>query len=239
MVTESPKATGNDVPTSDPGLALAMRSLVESLGRDRSVQVTGRSWKQLNRYVNDAAEPPFSVVKALAAAAGRSIDRLIIGTDIDAKGLPSGEIGGFDGGDGAGFTLVPRYGVSASAGPGLVALAEEIMERLAFRTEWLREMGVTPDYAGLVTARGDSMTPVIPDGALLLVDLNPAQVIRSGCYYVLVLDGDVLVKLVNRRVDGTIELISVNPDYPKETISSQDLDKLTIPGRVVWIGHKL
>lgn len=147
---------------------------------------------------------------------------------------------GFDEGDDVrDFTLVPRFGVSASAGYGLVALAEEITERLAFKTDWLRDMGLSPALVGLVTCSGDSQDPIIKDGALMLVDLRPDQMIRSGNFYIVVLDGDVLVKLVNRRVDGTIELISHNPAYPKEIIDSQQLDKLTIPGRVVWAGQKL
>lgn len=138
-----------------------------------------------------------------------------------------------------GFTLVPRLGVSASAGHGLVALDEEVTERLAFKSDWLRDMGLSPAFVGLVTCRGDSQDPIIKDGALMLVDMRPNQVIRTGCFYVLVLDGDVLVKLVNRRADGTIELISHNPTYTTEVIDSQRLDKLTIPGRVVWAGQKL
>nr|WP_275693148.1 S24 family peptidase [Devosia sp. JXJ CY 41] len=82
-------------------------------------------------------------------------------------------------------------------------------------------------------------SPIIKDGALMLVDTRPNQHVRSGCFYIIVLDGDVLVKLINRRIDGTIELISHNPAYPKEIIDSQQLDRLTIPGQVVWYGQKL
>lgn len=137
------------------------------------------------------------------------------------------------------FTLVPRFDISASAGHGLTALAEEVTERLAFKSEWLRDMGLSPAFVGLVTCRGTSQEPIIKDGALMLVDMRRDQPIRSGCFYVIALDGDVLVKLINRRVDGAIELLSHNPAYPTETIDSQRLDKLTIPGRVVWAGQKL
>ncbi|MBN9333261.1 S24 family peptidase [Devosia sp.] len=137
------------------------------------------------------------------------------------------------------FTLVPRYDVSASAGFGLSALAEEVAEHLAFRTEWLHDMGLSPAFVGLVTCRGNSQDPVIKDGAIMLVDMRPDQLIRSGCFYIIVLDGDVLVKLINRRVDGTIELKSINPEYPTEVIDIQQLDRLRIPGQVVWAGQKL
>lgn len=232
-------ASGNSVPSYDPAVGLAIKSLIESLGKDKSVQITGRSWKQLTRYVNDAAEPPFSVVRALAQAAGRSIDHLVTDPAVATGSFLASQMGFNSEDDPREFTLVPRVGVSASAGHGLVALAEEITERLAFKTEWLREMGLSPAYVGLLTCSGNSQDPVIKDGALMLVDLRPDQPIRSGNFYIIVLDGDVLVKMLNRRVDGSIELISHNPDYPKEIIDSQQLDKLTIPGRVVWAGQKL
>lgn len=173
---------------------------------------------------------------SLAKGAAVSLDWLLNGS-VHSKSLATeaGELGDLA----EDFTLVPRLGVEASAGHGLVALAEEVTERLAFKTDWLRDMGLSPAYVGLVTCRGDSQDPVIKDGALMLVDMRPDQVIRSGCFYVIVLEGDVLVKLINRRTDGTIELISHNSAYPKEIIDSQRLDKLTVPGRVVWAGQKL
>tara|TARA_R110002124_G_scaffold63350_1_gene172854 strand:- start:493 stop:1209 length:717 start_codon:yes stop_codon:yes gene_type:complete len=238
-MTDVSDETGDALPSSDPAVGEAVKWLIASLGRDKSVQVTGRSWKQLTRYVNDAAEPPFSVVRALAQAAGRSIDQLLLDPAVATGSFLAKHVGFDLGDDPQGFTLVPRYDVSASAGHGLVALAEEVMDRLAFKTGWLREMGLSPAFVGLLTCSGDSQDPVIKDGALMLVDLRPDQQIRSGNFYIVVLDGDVLVKLVNRRVDGTIELISHNPAYPKEIIDSQQLDKLTIPGRVVWAGQRL
>lgn len=234
MVDDREDETGNALPSNDPALSDAIKVLIESLGRDKSVQVTGRSWKQLTRYGNDAAEPPFSVVKALVKAAGRSLDALFDPATGSGGFLVSQSLG-----EHSEYTLVPRFDVSASAGHGIATLAEDVIERLAFRTEWLRDMGLSPQFLALVTCRGDSQDPIIKDGALMLVDTRPDQHIRSGCFYIIVLDGDVLVKLVNRRIDGTVELISHNPAYPKEVIDGQQLDRLTIPGQVVWYGQKL
>jgi phage repressor protein C with HTH and peptisase S24 domain len=222
VAIEGDEPTGKSLPTTTADTSHAVQTLVESLGRDASVWATGRSWKQLSRYVQGASEPPFSVVLALARAAGRSVDALTDGRSEleEQESLDS-------------FTMVPRLGVEASAGYGLVGIAEEITERLAFKTDWLRDMGLSPQYLALVTCRGDSQDPIIKDGALMLVDTTPDQHIRSGCFYIIVLEGDVLVKLVNRRIDGTIELISHNPAYPKEIVDGQQLDRLTIPGSVV------
>lgn len=137
------------------------------------------------------------------------------------------------------FALLPRYNVAASAGFGRVVEEEGELERLAFRFDWLREMGINPENAGLVTADGDSMDPTIPDGALMLVIRGENTPIRSGYIYVIVLNGEVLVKRVSRNIDGTIDLISDNALYPVQKVRQVDLDRLFIAGRVFWIGHKL
>ena len=237
-MNEAQDYSGNDLPGSHFSVAGRVEEMLSTLGKDKSVQVTGKSWKTLSRYATEGTEPPFSVVYALAVAAGRPISWVVGKEMSEAGGLPS--VAGFNAGDDIyDFTLVPRLGVSASAGHGLTALAEEITDRLAFKTDWLRDMGLSPDFCGLLTCSGDSQDPVIKDGALMLVDMRPDQPIRSGCFYIIVLEGDVLVKLINRRIDGSIELISHNPIYPKEIIDAHRLDKLHIPGRVVWAGQRL
>lgn len=220
--------TGNDLPGLDVRLGPQIKIMIDALGKDTSVSVTGKSWKTLSRYV-DGTEPPFSVVLALAQASGRSIEEFWPAGDAPHKGPETLRE----------FTLVPRFDVHASAGNGLVALSEDVTERLAFKTQWMHEMGVQPRFAALLTCRGDSQHPTIPDGALMLVDTNPDQSILSGKFYVIVVDGNVLVKRLNRKVDGTVQLISDNPIYETEVIKADDLGKLHIAGRVAWTGHVL
>tara|TARA_R110002124_G_scaffold284368_1_gene461542 strand:+ start:51221 stop:51946 length:726 start_codon:yes stop_codon:yes gene_type:complete len=235
--------TGKPLPTSavefSDEVGARIKSIIESVGGlVRAGAIAGVTDETVAKWRDGKVKPPVFGLATLAVAAGKSVDWVLFGPPAHDARVPAAA--GFDEGDEAtDFTLVPRVGVSASAGHGLVALAEEITERLAFKTDWLRDMGLSPKYCGLLTCSGDSQDPVIKDGALMLVDLRPDQQVRSGNFYIVVLDGDVLVKLVNRRVDGTVELISHNPAYPKELIDSQQLDKLTIPGRVVWAGQKL
>jgi len=202
--------------------------LLEKLGKDESVRVTGLSWKTLTRYAG-GGDASAAAVDALALASGVPIAWVFRG---EAVGQGP-HLGGTE------FALLPRYSVSASAGSGLQAIDEGEVERLAFRREWLLEMGLDPRQAGLVTAKGDSMAPTIPDGALMLLDQRNGEPLRSGYIYVVVLHGDVLVKRVMRNVDGTVDLISDNPVYPVQKINQVDLDGLHIAGRVFWIGRKL
>lgn len=136
--------------------------------------------------------------------------------------------------------MLPRYDIQASAGHGR-HLAEPVpeFERVPFRRDWLRDRGINPANAEIVTNRGDSMLPDIEDGAPMLLDTETGQAIHSGCIYVIVLEGDILVKRISRNVDGTVDLISSNPLYPKQTITQDRLDRLQIAGRVHWTGKWL
>lgn len=141
--------------------------------------------------------------------------------------------------DSFGFSFIPRYSVSAAAGHGRAVLEEHEADRLAFRSDWLRSIGVNPACCGLITVVGDSQNPTIPNGSIALIDMTPGQQLRSGSFYAVLIDGDLLIKRLYRRIDGTVELISDNPAYPKEIIPPKQLDRLNVPGRVVWVGRSI
>jgi phage repressor protein C with HTH and peptisase S24 domain len=240
-----------------------MAELIKSAGSLVAAgEIAGTSDETLAKWRDGQTRPSFFGLAALAAAAGRSLDWLLYGESAELRELQASMAfraqhdlpGDFDatvvrlketmerasrGHDLADFALIPRYNVQASAGSGVVAVDESEIERIAFRLDWLREIGIDPKEAGLLTATGDSMSPTIPDGALMLVDRRKDQQLRSGYIYVIVLDGEVLVKRLSRNVDKTIDLISDNPLYPVKTIRQVDFDGLFIAGRVFWVGRKL
>jgi phage repressor protein C with HTH and peptisase S24 domain len=136
------------------------------------------------------------------------------------------------------FALIPRYDVRASAGAGALVPAEEVSDFLAFKRGWFSRVGLSPQNAALVTADGDSMEPTIPNGAVLLLDLSIKEV-ANGYIYAIRREGELLVKRVQHRIDGTIVLISDNPRYEREEIRPERLLDLHVVGRVRWIGHDL
>ena len=138
----------------------------------------------------------------------------------------------------AGFVLVPKFEVQASAGGGIDngALAHGPSEMIAFREDWLRSLGVNPRFAQALVARGDSMEPTIRDGDLLLVDRAIDRVVDEGIYVVTVA-GLVLVKRLQMRRDGTLVLRSDNGRYEDEVVPPGELDTIVIEGRVRWIAR--
>lgn len=132
------------------------------------------------------------------------------------------------------FIQLPFYSdVSASAGPGAVALKEQPDSVVAFARRFLRDQGAAPEQCSVIRARGDSMAPTIPDASLLIVDHSQSEV-ANGCIMVINVGDDLLVKRVRRRLDGLIDLVSDNPAYPPETIGRDTIQQLRIVGRVVY-----
>ncbi|MBF0182785.1 MAG: helix-turn-helix transcriptional regulator [Magnetococcales bacterium] len=134
------------------------------------------------------------------------------------------------------FTLVPRYAVQASAGPGLEVQSEQIVDHLAFKTEWLRAaMGLDPHKLALITARGDSMEPAIGDGDLLLLDMRELRTLDPSIYVVR-MEQSLVAKRLQRLTDGRIRIQSDNPFYSAEEVYPHEIHIL---GRIVWIGRKV
>jgi phage repressor protein C with HTH and peptisase S24 domain len=137
------------------------------------------------------------------------------------------------------FVFVPRHQVAASAGGGAVINDETVVDHLAFRRSWIAQtLGLDPLHLALIDARGDSMSPTIESGDLLLLDTRNGGAKSEGIY-VINLAGALLVKRLRIRLSGTVEVMSDNPKYSSETISGSELDRLVLVGRVVWHGRKV
>lgn len=136
------------------------------------------------------------------------------------------------------FALVPLYSVEVSAGHGAAIDQERPAARLAFRRDWLKEIGLQENKIATVTASGDSMEPTIHDGDVLLLDTTQRQVIKDAIYVVRQ-DRLLYVKRLQRLYDGSIRIGSDNPAYTHEIVPKRDLPFLEIIGRVVWSGGTL
>lgn len=141
--------------------------------------------------------------------------------------------------DWSAYLQVPYYDVHASAGNGAVVHEENVVDHLVFKRDWVvRGMGLDPKALALIDVRGDSMSPNINDGDLILLDTRPQARMTEGIYAIN-LDGGLLVKRLRLRLSGAIDVISDNERYGTETISGDQLAQLHIVGRVVWQGRRV
>ncbi|MBB3949723.1 phage repressor protein C with HTH and peptisase S24 domain [Aureimonas jatrophae] len=80
---------------------------------------------------------------------------------------------------------------------------------------------------------GRSMEPLYRDGDILVV--SPSAQIRRGDRVVArTRQGEVMVKILQRRTAGSVELASINPDFPTRTFDPKDLEWIA---RVVWVSQ--
>src|ERR1700722_10684965 len=108
------------------------------------------------------------------------------------------------------FIVLPKEAEGVAAGTGAPAPPRPDTEFIAFRHDWVRAvLGIEPGDLIMETAVGESMRPTIQDGDLLLVDTTDRTFSSFGVY-VLEIGGERLVKRVQRKLDGSLVLISEN-----------------------------
>ncbi|AVJ30183.1 S24 family peptidase [Achromobacter spanius] len=140
------------------------------------------------------------------------------------------------------FEKVPELAeVRLAAGDGIENHSEDQTGMIQFRRSFLKAVGADNGKARVVYAKGDSMEPVIRDGAALLVVPNEnltLQDVASGGVYAINYDGKMLVKTVTRdKLTGRWVARSFNPAY--YDIPLENGHPVRVLGQVVWAGAKL
>jgi len=130
--------------------------------------------------------------------------------------------------------------VELAAGSGRFVIEESERARLRFGKRSLRHNGVQFDQAKCVTVRGDSMLPVLRDGATVGVNAGKRTLdeVIDGDLYAINHNGQLRVKQLYRLASG-LRLRSFNRDeYPDEDYVYSELEdeQLVIRGHVFWWG---
>lgn len=198
------------------------------------------STDQLARYLKGEAPPSLAVMLRLADISGVSLDWLAgrrskrADSPGAAKRRLDQALAAIDANP-TEFALLPRFEITASAGPGLFADDENIVDYLAFRDDWIRDtLRSRPSDLVLLDAAGDSMAPRIEAGDTLLIDRG-VDTILDDAVYVLGLGEALVVKRVQRLLNGVV-LKSDNPNYDPITVAKDEVEELRVLGRVRWIG---
>jgi phage repressor protein C with HTH and peptisase S24 domain len=202
----------------------------------------GVSPSALRKWLKGEAEPSRERLIALARATGVGVAWLAEGEgpepvfeSASANRRRTGSPDAADETDWNQFVLLPRRPEAAAAGSATPAPPSGT-EFLALRHDWIRTVcGVEPDQVVLETAVGESMTPTVKDGNTLLID-STDRTFRNFGIYVLEINGQRLVKRVQRKHDGSLVLISDNSAYQPDYVDKAAADDVTVIGRVVWVG---
>lgn len=89
---------------------------------------------------------------------------------------------------------------------------------------------IDDDNAYALEISGDSMLPVFREGDVIVISPQ-ADVRRGDRVVVKTRNGEVMVKLLQRKTASHVELLSFNPDFPARTIALTDLHWIA---RVIW-----
>ena len=120
--------------------------------------------------------------------------------------------------------------INASAGGGALN-EDEKPEKLYIDENIVHMLGGRQHlkWIDAINVIGDSMEPLICDGATIFVDRSVTEIGGGGIFVVCTLAGTFVKRLI-KRGDGKVELLSINSLYPSETLS---IDEIRVIGRVV------
>ncbi|WP_334029654.1 LexA family transcriptional regulator [Alteromonas sp. P256] len=130
---------------------------------------------------------------------------------------------------------VPFYmEVELSAGAGLEVQLETAGPKLRFSRSTLKRQGVDVANAACVRVTGNSMEPVIPDGAAVGIDTSRTTV-KDGDMFAIDWAGALFVKILTRRPGGGLRIKSFNhEEYPEEILDEEEAKNIRVIGRVFW-----
>lgn len=119
---------------------------------------------------------------------------------------------------------VPIIDVKASAGKGTINYIEGIKGYIEIPTYLL------PYNSGvieIVEVLGDSMEPTLRNGEAVIIDRNSGE-IQSGEIYLINIDGELRIKRLEKKINGSLFVFSDNPSFTPEEITKDQLDFISV-----------
>lgn len=135
--------------------------------------------------------------------------------------------------------FIPLIDMTASAGYGSVIQEKAVTKDfIAFAKKWLRTITVSNEsHLLMFSVRGDSMLGQINDGDLIMVNDTMTELSNDGTYVVCI-DNQLYVKILQRMPGNKIQVISKNTKYAPFTVDLNS-EHFQIVGKVIWSGGKV
>ena len=102
--------------------------------------------------------------------------------------------------------------VASAAGVGAEVYDETPVGLLWFRNDWLLSHSIDPEQSNIISVRGESMEPTLPDGCSILVDRKRREP-HQGRIYVMRTEEGLVVKRLGLDEEGQWEIRSDSPDW--------------------------
>jgi len=120
--------------------------------------------------------------------------------------------------------------VSASAGGG-AGNDDEASEPLMLESNFVSSLGGESELKNIeaINVTGDSMEPLFNYGDIIFINRSKCDIGRGGVFTINTEHG-LFIKRIQKRIDGKIDIISDNKDYPTMSVYPNEIDVI---GRVV------
>ena len=129
------------------------------------------------------------------------------------------------------FVLVPFYNdIRLSAGSGQFPTDLETRPIPLSRLD-LQKKGINPKNVICCKVRGDSMEPMLQDGAMVGIDMSDTEVKAGKIYAFVESDGTLRIKSLIQQENGSFKIHSINFAYPTEIVKAKDIKVI---GRLFW-----
>lgn len=189
-------------------------------------------YQSVQKWLKDIAKPSTDNLIAIAEHFGTTTDYLLNGEE--AKKPIESNVGGVvemrlwssnDPLPEDEFAFLPFLkDVEFQGGDGCFATEDYNGYKLAFSKATLHRHGIQPNKAVMVSVSGDSMEPVLPDGATVGINMAEKNIIDGKIYAIT--HGDLLrVKRLYRLPNGCVRINSFNDiDYKDETVPISEIE---------------
>ena len=134
------------------------------------------------------------------------------------------------------FFPVPKVQARLCAGAGSFEIGEQVEEYYSFQSTWLQNKG-TKDRMVLMDVFGSSMSPEIKDGDTVLIDQSQTD-IYAGTVYAVGVEDTIMVKRIEKHPRKLV-LLSDNKAYAPIFLSENEMDRVRILGKVLWVCREL
>lgn len=239
---------GLNVPFSDNTKGTTFSERLRIAIGDKSIRSfaaeCGISYGAMHKYFSGTTQPTLDNLVILSKTLNVSIEWLATGFNREAMSYPVAldstnhalDVRGNEV-DLSEFVFVPRYNVQAAAGYGSWNDNESPMFTVSFRKYWItNHLKADPKMLSVISVTGDSMEGVLNDKDVILINHGDKEP-REGIY-VLRLDGQLIVKRVQRMPGSELYITSTNPAYKPYSIKLDNIpDDFDVVGRVVWYGR--
>jgi phage repressor protein C with HTH and peptisase S24 domain len=134
------------------------------------------------------------------------------------------------------FFPVPKVQARLCAGAGSFEVGARVEDYYSFQTRWLTKKGVKEQMV-LMDIFGNSMSPEIKDGDTVLIDQSQTD-IYAGTVYAVGVEDTIMVKRIEKHPRKLV-LLSDNKEYAPIFLSDNEMDRVRIIGKILWICREL